>query len=106
MVGLCKLKAQLRSIAHGPRAVTGYDQGRPSIENDSFFQGEAMSAVARLDTTRLRFGEAGKDGGAARNDMLREDGREIVQGALEQVGEHKVGLHAVEEGMRKSRSPE
>ncbi len=31
----------------------------------------------------------------------REAGREIVQGALEQVGEHEVGLHAVEEGMRK-----
>ncbi len=53
-------------------------------------------------STRLGLGEAGQDGSAARSDMLREDGREIVQGALEQVGEHEVGLHAVEEGMRKS----
>src|SRR3990172_2534601 len=102
MVGLCKRKALLRSIARGPRAATGYDQGRPSIENDSAFHGETISAVACFGSTRLSFGEAGQDGGAARNDMLREDGRKIVQGALEQVGEHEVGLHAVEEGMRKS----
>src|SRR3970040_1175311 len=101
MVGLCKRKALLRSIASGPRAATGYDQGRPSIENDSAFQGEAISAVASFGSTRLGLGEPGQDGSAARSDMLREDGREIVQGALEQVGEHEVGLHAVEEGMRK-----
>src|SRR3970040_172575 len=95
MVGLCKRKALLRSIASGPRAATGYDQGRPSIENDSAFHGEAISAVASFGSTRLGFGAAGRD-------MLREDAREIVQGALEQVGEHEVGLHAVEEGMRKS----
>src|SRR3972149_11920823 len=102
MVGLCKRKALLRSIAPGPRAATGYDQGRPSIENDSLFQGKTTSGVARLDSTRLSFGEAGQDGGAARSDVLGEAGREIVQDALGEVGEHEAGRPAGEGGRRKS----
>ena len=37
MAGLCKLKACRRSIAGNTRVATDYDQGRPSIENESLF---------------------------------------------------------------------
>ncbi len=61
-----------------------------------------MGAIARLNSARLGIRDAGKNGQPARANVAGHGWREIVQGALEQVGEHEVGRHAPENGMREA----
>src|SRR5262245_20788111 len=99
MAGLCKLKARTRSIAGGAGIATNDQQGRPSIENESLFQGEAEASVARFDAAYLDFGEARENRPGPRRKLPGEVWSKPVQHIFDQIGEHQVGATVAQPSM-------